>query len=85
MVTKDAVFEVVKGVVLETLPHLSPDDVLAHKSLVDLGANSLDRMEVVTLSMQELGLKLPLMTFAGVSNLQGLVDVLHHHRAALPS
>ncbi len=33
-------------------------------------------MEVVTMSMEQLGLKIPLMSFAQVSNIEGLVDVL---------
>lgn len=74
------VFEIVKGAILEVLPHLEPEAVSAEKSLTDLGANSVDRMEVVTLSMEGLGIKIPLMSFAGVSNIGGLVDVLSSHR-----
>jgi len=33
-------------------------------------------MEVVTMSMEQLGLKISLMSFAQVSNLKVLVDVL---------
>ncbi len=74
--TKDEVFEIVKNNILEILPKVQPDMVSIEKSLVDLGANSVDRMEVVTLSMSDLGVKIPLLSFAGVSNIEGLVDVL---------
>ena len=74
--TKDQVFEIVKKHVLEILPKVRPEMISIEKSLSDLGANSVDRMEVVTLSMEDLGLKIPLLSFAGVTDIEGLVDVL---------
>ncbi len=73
---KEQVYEVVKKVIMEVLPDLNSDMISIEKQLKDLGANSIDRMEVVTMSMEELGLKIPLMSFAQVSNIEGLVDVL---------
>ena len=78
-ITKDEVFEVVKRNILEILPDVAADIVSMDKSLVDLGANSVDRMEVVTLSMEALDLKIPLMSFAKVDNIEGLVAVLLEH------
>jgi polyketide biosynthesis acyl carrier protein len=73
---KQKIFETVKTAILEVLPDLDPGLISIEKQLKDLGANSIDRMEVVTYSMEALGLKLPLMTFAQVSNIESLVDVL---------
>ncbi|MDQ1350636.1 MAG: polyketide biosynthesis acyl carrier protein [Acidobacteriota bacterium] len=70
------VFQTVKRVTLEVLPFLPPEEVSIEKSLKDLGANSIDRMEVVTRSMESLGIKVPLVEFGKVKNLEGLVDVL---------
>ncbi len=78
-ITKTEVFEIVKNNILEILPKVQPEMVLIEKTLVDLGANSVDRMEVVTLSMQDLNVKIPLMSFAVVSNISGLVDILFAH------
>jgi polyketide biosynthesis acyl carrier protein len=80
-VPTEQIFALVKHAVLEALPHLAPEDVTIDKSLSDLGANSVDRMEVVILSMEKMSLKIPMMSFAGVNNLAGLVDVLKAHRA----
>lgn len=74
--TKTEVFEIVRKNILEILPDLTPETVSTDKSLSELGANSVDRMEVVTLSMQDLGVKIPLLSFAGVGNIGGLVNVL---------
>lgn len=73
---KEQVYEVVKSVIMQVLPDLDADMISIEKRLKDLGANSIDRMEVVTMSMEELGLKIPLMSFAQVNNIEGLVEVL---------
>jgi polyketide biosynthesis acyl carrier protein len=73
---KQKVYETVKSAILEVLPDLDPARISIEKQLKDLGANSIDRMEVVTLSMEALGIKLPMMSFAQVGNIEGLVDVL---------
>jgi len=77
LMTQEDVFQTVKTVTLEVLPFLTGDDVTPEKSLKDLGANSIDRMEVVTRSLEMLELKIPLVEFGKVKNLQGMVDVLH--------
>jgi polyketide biosynthesis acyl carrier protein len=79
---KENVYEVVKNVIMEVIPDLTPEMISIDKSLKELGANSIDRMEVVTLSMEALKLKLPLMSFASVTNIEGLVDVLSEHYSA---
>jgi polyketide biosynthesis acyl carrier protein len=76
-VTPENVFQTVRKVTLEVLPFLSPEQVTMEKSLKDLGANSIDRMEVVTRSLEMLGLDIPLVEFAKVKDLRGLVEVLH--------
>lgn len=77
--TKDDVFEVVRQQIAEVLGDVPIDQITADKSMVELGANSVDRLEVTTLSMAALGLQIPLMSFANVQNIGGLVDVLHQH------
>ena len=74
--TQTQVFELVKKNILEILPKTQADLIVPEQSLVDLGANSVDRMEIVTLSMEDLGVKIPLMSFARVFNIESLVEVL---------
>ncbi len=74
--TKENVYEVVKKAIMEVLPDVKPELITIEKSLKELGANSIDRMEVVTMSMEELGVKIPLLSFAQVANIEGLVNVL---------
>ncbi len=76
--TENDIFETVKKVILEVLPFLSPADVAIDKSLKDLGANSIDRAEVVTISMENLGLKIPMLEFGKAKNIRDLVGVLQN-------
>lgn len=72
---KEQVFEAVKSNVEEVLVDIDPGLITIDKSLVDLGANSVDRVEVVTMTMETLDVKIPLISFSHVSNIEDLVDV----------
>lgn len=76
-VTKAEIFSVVQGHMLEILTKLAPGDVRSDISMRDLGANSIDRAEVVVKSMADLGLKIPLIEFGNVSSIGELVDVFY--------
>lgn len=77
--SEQEIFAAVKKVTLEVLPFLGEGDVAIDKSLKDLGANSIDRMEVVTGALEALELQIPLTEFGKVKNLRGLVEVLQAH------
>jgi|LSQX01.2.fsa_nt_gb polyketide biosynthesis acyl carrier protein len=81
--TKENVFEVVKESIIEILPDISDGDILIEKSLKDLGANSIDRMDVVVQSMETLGIKIPMLEFGNIKNIQGLVDLLYEKKVEL--
>jgi polyketide biosynthesis acyl carrier protein len=75
----DDVFSVVCAQLKEVLPDVTADEIRPETSMADLGANSIDRMDVVVSSQDELGIRVPAAEFSDVRNLQGLVDVLHMH------
>jgi len=76
---KESIFEVIKASVRRVLGDVADDEIAAHKSLVDLGANSVDRVEVAMYSMEQLDLKIPRMELSQARNIQGLVDILYKH------
>ena len=75
--TKEAIFEIVKRNLLEILPDLSADKIDPSQSMKDLGANSVDRLDVIIQTKEELGLKFPLHELGTVENMQGLIDFLY--------
>ncbi|MBW2735215.1 MAG: acyl carrier protein [Deltaproteobacteria bacterium] len=76
--TKEAVLEVVTENLIDTLDdEIEAKDVDASKSMKDLGANSLDIVEVVSSSMRQLKVKVPRSELSKLTNIQELVDVLY--------
>lgn len=73
--TREQIFEAVKANVLTVLPDLNPESIVVTASLTELGANSVDRVEVAIYSMESLQLKIPLVELHGARNLADLVDL----------
>ncbi|MFC6082815.1 phosphopantetheine-binding protein [Sphaerisporangium aureirubrum] len=76
---EDVIFEAVKRNVLEVLPDLDPSQVVMGGTLTDLGANSVDRADVVTMTMEDLGLTIPIAEFQEVHDIASLVALLKRH------
>jgi acyl carrier protein/thioesterase domain-containing protein len=77
-----SVLEVVRRHTLAVLDGLAPEAVTLDISLRELGANSIDRVEIATLAMEELDADIPRGRLAGVANLASLVDLLAEYAAA---
>ena len=76
-VTKEQVLEIVKGHLLDLLEdELEEEDFDPQKSMKDLGANSLDIVEVVSSTMRDLKVKVPRSELSKLTNVQELVDML---------
>lgn len=73
---RERVFAVVRQVILEVLGEVAVERIADGASLRELGANSIDRADVVALSMQALELRFPLRELADVGDIGGLVDAL---------
>jgi polyketide biosynthesis acyl carrier protein len=68
---------VVKKYLMEVVDDLKEEEIDTTKSMKDLGANSLDIVEVVSCSMRELKVKVPRSELSKLTNIDGLVDLLH--------
>ncbi|HEY6797887.1 MAG TPA: phosphopantetheine-binding protein [Kineosporiaceae bacterium] len=78
------VLDVVRRTTVQVLPEVLAESVTLDGRLSDLGANSIDRMEIVALSMEELGLVISPTEFAQVKDVRSLVAVLTRHAAGRP-
>jgi polyketide biosynthesis acyl carrier protein len=81
-IDKDKIFAVLKENTLRILPDVVPNDVTIDGSLTDLGANSIDRVEIVLNSLQELQLKIPVPELHGLKNVRAVVDLFYRYAAA---
>lgn len=72
----DRVREVIYQHTREVLPGLESHDFKGSDSLRALGANSIDRSEIVMLTLETLGLNVPLIELAKAENLNELVGLI---------
>ena len=77
MITREEVWDVVKEHLVETVEELEGVELDPAKSMKDLGANSLDIVEVVSCSMRDLKIKVPRAELNKLENMNQLVDLLY--------
>ena len=75
--TREHILSVVTKHLLDAVDDLDPAQIDPSKSMKDLGANSLDIVEVVSRTMRELKIKVPRSELSKLSNIDGLVDLLY--------
>ncbi len=74
---REDIFKIVLKYLDRALDGIDADEVDGSKSMVDLGANSLDIVEVVSSTMRELRIKVPRSKLKEMHNIDSLVDFLH--------
>lgn len=75
--TRDEIREVVINNLVESVESLRGKEIDTSKSMKDLGANSLDIVEIVSCSMRQLKIKIPRSELAHLTNVDELVTLLH--------
>lgn len=73
---KEQIFLVIKQNLIEVIPELANRSVTINDSLRDLGANSIDRAEILVKSMATLKLITPLVDFGQAKNIEELVIII---------
>ncbi|GAA2267699.1 MULTISPECIES: phosphopantetheine-binding protein [Kitasatospora] len=73
-------FETVRRHIVAVVPEIDPAEVTPEVSMADLGCNSIDRAEVVTLVLEDLGIDVPVPEFHGLPHIGALVELLRAHR-----
>ncbi len=77
MTSREQVLEIVKENLVDTIEELEGVEIDPARSMKDLGANSLDIVEVVSCSMRQLKVKVPRAELNTLENIDQLVDLLH--------
>ena len=79
--TRDEILKVVIDNLKDNLEDIDDAEIDPAKSMKELGANSLDIVEVVSCSMRELKIKVPRSELADIANVNELVDLFAQHKA----
>jgi len=73
--TREEIFAVIQANIREIIAGTKDKEILESHSMRDLGADSLEIVEVVSRSMKQLRIKVPRTELFEVRDLKGLLDV----------
>lgn len=76
------VFDLIVKHTREVVPELESHHFLVSDSLRDLGANSIDRAEIIMMTLESLAVSIPLTELAGARNLGELAGRIHDNSAS---
>lgn len=80
--TREDIFEIIVRHAREVLPALESDDLQATDSLDQLGANSVERTEIVLMTLESLSLNIPRVETFGPKNIGELAQLLYEKKLA---
>ncbi|WLQ38954.1 acyl carrier protein [Streptomyces laculatispora] len=75
------VFDLIVDHIREVIPELEDHRFEPSDSLRDLGANSIDRAEVIIMTLDSLSVRIPLVELADAKNIGELADLIHDKSA----
>ncbi|AZC18471.1 MULTISPECIES: acyl carrier protein [Pseudomonas] len=75
--TREQIFELIVRHVRQVIPTLASHAFTRSDRLRDLGANSVDRAEIVMLVLESLSLSIPRVELFGPGNIGELADLIH--------
>lgn len=78
---RDEIFELIKKNIMNTLTGILPEIITVEKRLKDLGADSIDRMTIMTMSIEDMGLKIPLVELGRAKDIKDIIEVLYSKQA----
>jgi polyketide biosynthesis acyl carrier protein len=73
------IFEAIRRNVRVVIPEIPEDAIVLDGTLSELGLNSIDRVEVITLAMEELAIAVPVHEFHRGDTIGALVRVMRRH------
>lgn len=74
---KEDIIKLIARHTCEVIPELTGHNFKPGDRLVDLGANSVDRAEIITITMEALSLQIPRVELFGANNIGELADALY--------
>ncbi|MBN3725611.1 acyl carrier protein [Burkholderia sp. Ac-20379] len=79
---RDAILNMLSSKIVEVVPDLAGRTIAPTDSMTELGLDSIERYEALVLTLEAIGLEVPLVKLHGPRNLGELADLLHALLAA---
>jgi polyketide biosynthesis acyl carrier protein len=76
-VNKEEIFEIIVRHTREVVPSLEEYHFQPTESLKALGANSVDRADIIMMTLESLSLNIPLVEMAKAENIGELAGIIH--------
>lgn len=73
---KSQIVNLITENLLEIIPELEGEEISPDESLVDLGANSVDRGELITLTLERLNMEASRIEFVSAQTINELADLI---------
>jgi polyketide biosynthesis acyl carrier protein len=80
---KEELETVIRENLIEIMPELEEQPFSNEETFVDLGANSLDRGELITLTLERIGLDISRIDFVNAKTISELADLIAQKRQEL--
>ena len=77
---KDQIVNIIRENLVEIIPDLEGKAINNDETLVDLGANSMDRGELITLTLERLEAEISRIEFVGAQTINELADLIVEKR-----
>jgi len=74
---QEAIFKTIVRIICEVIPELEGHAFQPDDRLVDLGANSIDRAEIVTMTLEELSLSIARVELSEAKNIGDLTRIIY--------
>lgn len=75
--SKEEIFRIIVGHAQEVVPGLDAHPFQPTDSLRALGANSVDRADIIMMTLESLGVRIPLIDLAKAENIGELAELIH--------
>jgi polyketide biosynthesis acyl carrier protein len=75
------IINLIRENLIEIIPELEKNEISPDESFVNLGANSVDRGELITLTIERLNLPLSRVELAGAQTINELADLITEKEA----
>lgn len=76
-VGKEEIFNVIKEAISYVVPEINVNEITIEDSLKELGANSVDRAEILFMALEDSKVKIPMISFNDAKNIKDIVDIIY--------
>ena len=80
---QETIFKTIVRIICEVIPELEGHVFQPDDRLVDLGANSIDRAEIVTMTLEALSLPIPRVELSEARNIGDLTRIIYEKSQAI--